>query len=136
MVETSSRPIPETSTIGQFNKLIEFRQAIYDHGLTRARDAQFELVDALLVSPPARSLPQECKSIHAADAKYGNHRFLAPLKEEPCAVPVRLCRDRVLYSAPGLYGGRGRPRVHGDRFAFKEPELYDTCSGRIVRKQV
>jgi len=37
----------------QFNNLIEFRQTVYDHVLTRARDAQFELVDALLLSAVA-----------------------------------------------------------------------------------
>jgi hypothetical protein len=58
MVETSSTRIPEVSTMGQFSKLIEFRQAVYDHGLTRAKDAQFELVDALLLSPPIRSFPE------------------------------------------------------------------------------
>ena len=42
----------------QFSNLIEFRQAVYDHGLTKAKDAQFELVDALLVSPPIRSFPE------------------------------------------------------------------------------
>jgi hypothetical protein len=44
--------------MGRFNKLIEFRQAVYDHGLTRGKDAQFELVDALLLSPPIRSCPE------------------------------------------------------------------------------
>ena len=29
-----SKPLYEVSTMKQFNKLIEFRQAIYDHGLT------------------------------------------------------------------------------------------------------
>ena len=42
----------------QFNKLIEFRQAIYDHALTQARDAQFELVDALLLSAPIHTFPE------------------------------------------------------------------------------
>ena len=40
----------------QFTNLIEFRQAIYNHGLTKARDAQFELLDALLLGQPIRSL--------------------------------------------------------------------------------
>jgi hypothetical protein len=35
-----SKPLYEVSTMKQFNKLIEFRQAIYDHGLTPAKDAQ------------------------------------------------------------------------------------------------
>jgi hypothetical protein len=238
----------------QFNNLIEFRQAVYEQGLTRARDAQFELVDALLLSPPIRSFPElslapvfrrEWPSVYAAieegaqdrewleeyfveqiprrgvkifslddtvwphpaakvladrqyvrgctraidgsivighpysvlawvpeahrswappvsirrissqhtatevgveqvkqlcrlrkeemleavylvvgDGKYGNHHFLGPLKEERCAALVRLRRDRVLYGEPGPYSGKGRPRVHGDRFAFKEPETW------------
>ena len=41
MVETDGMPIPEVSTMEQFNKLIEFRQAVYENGLIRARDAQF-----------------------------------------------------------------------------------------------
>lgn len=240
----------------QFTNLIEFRQAIYDQGFTRARDAQFELLDALLLSPPIRSFPelslspafrrkwpsayaaieegrqdqewlegrfiqqiptkgaqafaldstawphpeaktladrqyvysptpavdggsivvghpysvlawvpergsswappvsvrrmtsqqtavevgvaqvkQLCRYRRAAmikelhlivgDCKYGNHEFLSPLKDEPCGALVRLRRDRVLYREPGSYSGRGRPRVHGDRFAFKELETWD-----------
>ena len=42
----------------QFSNLIEFRQAIYEHALTKARDAQFELLDALLLSPPIRAFPE------------------------------------------------------------------------------
>ena len=239
----------------QFNNLIEFRQAVYEHGFTKACDAQFELVDALLLGQPIRSFPELsllpvfCRQWHSsyaaierggqdwewlewhfmrqiptqgpklfaldgtawphpaasaladrqyvfsptpavdggsivvghpycvlawvpepgsswgppvsirralsqqtdvevgieqvkllchnrhkemledlyliiADAKYGNHRFLAPLRDEPCGALVRMRRDRVLYGAPGVYSGRGRPCVHGDRFAFKEPETW------------
>jgi hypothetical protein len=42
----------------QFNKPIEFRQTIYVHTLTRARDAQFELVDALLFSASIHTFPE------------------------------------------------------------------------------
>jgi len=239
----------------QFNNLIEFRQAVYDHGFVRFADAQFDLVDALLLSPPIRSFPELSlspafrrqwhsayaaieegeqdrewlehyfieqipaqgpqifsldgtswlqpaantlpdrqyvysptkmvtsrpigigqpysvlawaperhsswapslsirrvssertdvevgvkqvkllchqrseamkKDLHliVADAKYGNHHFLGPLRKEPCATLVRMRRDRVLYGKPGPYSGKGRPRVHGDRFAFKEPETW------------
>jgi hypothetical protein len=245
----------------QFTSLIEFRQAVYDHGLTQARDAQFELVDALLLSPPIRSFPdlslspvfrRKWSSAYAAiedgqqdrewlesyftqqiprrgaqvfaldgtgwphpsartladrqyirgstlavdgsiiighpysvlawvpergrswapsisvrritsqqtsaqvgvaqvkelcrrrwremgqwlylivgDGKYGNHRFLSPLKDEPCGALVRLRRDRVLYGEPGPYSGFGRPRVHGARFAFKEPETWGEPDAEI-----
>jgi hypothetical protein len=246
----------------QFNNLIEFRQAIYDQGLTQAKDAQFELIDALLVGQPIRSFPElsllpvfrrqwpsiytaiedggqerdwlenyfiqqvpcqgavlfsldatawphsaartladlqyvfsptaaidggsivighpysvlawvpECgrswvgpvsvrrvpsaqsdvevgieqvkqlchqrpaamlKVLHLiiADAKYGNHRFLGPLREEPCGALVRMRRDRVLYGVPPPYHGSGRPRVHGDRFAFKEPESWGEAEATV-----
>jgi len=240
------------STNEQVNNLIEFRQAIYKNGLTDYRDAQFELIDALLVNqransfaelslsswhqrgwastymaveagnqaedwlssllleqlptngvvvlpidttvwphPSARTLaglvyehsPTPAKGKHTAvkghvyslmswipergsswalplastrllpaekaveigvdqvktacrrqrgnallaivgDGKYGNHRFFGPLRDEPCAVIARLRRDRVLYGLPPPYSGRGRPRKHGRRFAFKEPEAW------------
>jgi len=239
----------------QFNKIITFRQAVYQHGLTKAQDAQFELVDALLLSPAIWSFPElslspafrrkwssaytaiedggqdqawleECfleqvpqsgrqvfsldgtdwphpeaqvladrqyvytaspavnggtivvghpysvlawapeahsswapgvsvrrigsdqtavemgvtqvkwlcahrqtamqRYFHlvTADGKYGNHRFFGPLGHLPCGKLARLRRDRVLYGDPGPYSGHGRPRVHGDRFAFKEPETW------------
>ncbi len=56
-----------------------------------------------------------------ADGKYGTHHFLAPLKgEKHLAVVTRLRRDRVLYGPAPAYSGQGRPRKHGDRFAFKD----------------
>ena len=59
-----------------------------------------------------------------ADGRYGTHHFFAPLKQTNCALVARLRCDRVLYGEPGVYGGRGRPRKHGDRFAFKEPDTW------------
>ena len=48
--------IPRTTT-EQFNNLIEFRQSIYNHVLTKERDAQFELVDALLLTSNIQTFP-------------------------------------------------------------------------------
>lgn len=59
-----------------------------------------------------------------ADGHYGNRHFLAPLRQEACALLVRLRRDRVLYGPPGPYKGRGRRPKHGRRFAFKQPETW------------
>ena len=58
------------------------------------------------------------------DGHYGNHLFFGPLQGLPCAVLARMRRDRVLYGAPEPYRGRGRPTVHGHRFAFKEPDSW------------
>jgi hypothetical protein len=65
-----------------------------------------------------------------ADGKDGNHRCLAPLRGLDCGLLVRLRRDRVLYRRPEGYSGRGRPRVHGERFAFQKPDTWhapDQC---------
>lgn len=49
----------------QLNKLIEFRQQIYDNALGKARDAQFELVDALLSNCRINSFPElSLASVH------------------------------------------------------------------------
>jgi len=70
---------------------------------------------------------QDVLDIVAADGKYGNAKFLRPLQGQNCAIVVRLRRDRVLYQAPKQpkKRKRGRPRVHGKRFAFKEPDTWE-----------
>ena len=64
--------------------------------------------------------------IVAADAKYGNAKFLRPLQKQNCAIVAKMRQDRVLYQQPEepKKKKRGRPRVHGKRFAFKEPETW------------
>ena len=239
----------------QLNRLQHFRQAIYQHGLTRRRDAQQELLDALLLYPEARSLPylslapvfrRQWHSVYAAledgqqnrrwltkyltglvpedflhrgievfaldetpwprpdaptladrryvhrakvelggtgivvghsysmlawsaerstswvlpvsceridsdtdaievgvkqvealtqqrpgvfdvvvaDSHYGNERFLGSVKHLDCGILTRLRSNRVLRGRPGPYSGRGRRRVHGQRFAFRKPETW------------
>ncbi len=62
----------------------------------------------------------------AADGQYGNAKFLRPLQGQRGGIAVRLRRDRVLYWAPAQpeQRKRGRPRVPGERLAFKEPETW------------
>ena len=66
---------------------------------------------------------QDVLDIVAADGKYGNAKFLRPLQGIHCGIVVRMRRDRVMYRAPRQpkKRKRGRPRIHGKRFAFKEP---------------
>jgi hypothetical protein len=75
-----------------------------------------------------RAQYRDTLDIVAADGKYGNAKFLRPLQGQPCGLVVRLRKDRVLYRVPKQPGKRkrGRPRTHGKRFAFKEPETWDT----------
>jgi hypothetical protein len=45
----------QTSTKEYINKLIEFRQAVYQHGILARRDALFDLLDALTYEGPVSS---------------------------------------------------------------------------------
>jgi len=69
---------------------------------------------------------KEVLDIVAADGKYGNARFLRPLQNQNCGLVVRLRQDRVLYQTPERprKRKRGRPKIHGERFAFKEPNTW------------
>ena len=51
-------PQQKRSTKEQINNLIEFRQAIYENGLRDYRDAQFELIDALLANQRVNSFAE------------------------------------------------------------------------------
>lgn len=48
----------QETTIEQINKLIEFRQTIYEEGLIGYRDAQFELMDSVLCNQKVGSYPE------------------------------------------------------------------------------
>src|SRR5512137_2209767 len=47
-------PTKNHSTARQINNLIEFRQTVYDQILIKGRDAQLELIDALLLNDHPR----------------------------------------------------------------------------------
>jgi hypothetical protein len=75
----------------------------------------------------ARAGYLEALDIIAADGKYGNAGFLRSVKGLRCGILARLRCDRVLCGPPPApTGKKGRPRVHGARFAFKEPETWST----------
>jgi len=75
-----------------------------------------------------RAAFRDVLDIVAADGKYGNARFLRPLQDQNCGIVVRLRKDRILYrvAEQSLKRRRGRPGIHGERFAFKEPETWGT----------
>ena len=74
----------------------------------------------------ARSAFVDTYDIVACDGKYGNSGFLRSVKDLKCGIVARERRDRVLYRPPlpREPGKRGRNRIHGERFAFKEPETW------------
>ena len=64
--------------------------------------------------------------IVAGDCKYSRPEFLRAVQSLPCGKVARLAKHRVLYGQPEPKpaGTQGRPRKHGARFAFKEPETW------------
>jgi len=88
-----------------------------------AREVGIAQIQAL---SQARQNRSDGLDIVAADGKYGNAGFLRPLQGQNCGLVVRLRKDRVLYHAPEQpeKRKRGRPRIHGQRFAFKEPDTW------------
>ncbi len=61
-----------------------------------------------------------------ADGKYGHAGFLTQVQGLRIGVVVRLRRDRVLYRSAPVPDAprRGRPRLHGERFAFQDPTTW------------
>lgn len=90
-----------------------------------AQEVGAEQVQALA---QARVDFRDTLDIVAADGKYGNAGFLRRVKGLQCGVLARLRCDRVLYGPPPapVPHQKGRHRLHGDRFAFKEPETWGT----------
>jgi len=74
----------------------------------------------------ARIAYLEVLDIIAADGKYGNAGFLRSVKGLRCGILARLRADRVLHGPPPPPEPhrKGRPRIHGERFAFKEPDTW------------
>jgi hypothetical protein len=62
--------------------------------------------------------------IVTGDGSYGNHDFFGGVQAVGTTIVARLRCDRVLYGPPPPYAGRGRPRVHGARFDFKDPTTW------------
>ncbi len=103
----------------QFNKLIEFRQMVYEQGFSQAKDAQFELVDALLVGQPLRSFPElsllpvfrrQWPSAYAAIEDGGQDREWL----EDYFVPQLPARGPLLFSLDGTAWPHAAARVLTD----------------------
>ena len=74
----------------------------------------------------ARLATSEALDLVACDGKYGNAFFLRSVRGQRCGIIARLRCDRVLFGPPPPRepNKRGRNKLHGRRFAFKEPDTW------------
>jgi len=87
-----------------------------------AQEVGAEQINALA---QARADALEASDIIVGDGKSGNAGFLRRVNGLRCGTLAHLRCDRVLYGPPPPpTGKKGRLRVHGARFAFKEPQTW------------
>lgn len=125
-----------TVTIGYPYSLLEWcvephsswRLPIDPRRVTSAQTTQEVGAEQIQALAEARSDCWEALDVVVADGKYGNAGFLRSVKGLRSGTLARLRCDRVLYgpSPPHTPHQKGRPRVHGARFAFKEPGTWGT----------
>ncbi|MBD3886814.1 hypothetical protein IFO70_34825 [Phormidium tenue FACHB-886] len=64
------------------------------------------------------------RAISLWDSEYGCARFVLATADIACDKLMRLRSNRCLWAAPPAYGGRGRPRVHGNKFKLNDPTTW------------
>lgn len=154
---------PQANTQEQFNRLIEFRQAIYDRFLTARKDAQFELMDALLSKGKVPSFPwlalagcfqRQWSSLYDA-VEQGEQDVMGLGQFLMAQVPTtgvqfwsldgtawprpqaRTLPDRLYVYAPGR-GSKGKPVVPGYSYSLLDwvPEAGESWSLSVDSERV
>jgi DDE superfamily endonuclease len=119
--------------MNNLTQLQEFRQELYKN-LCKAKDATFELMDALLLTRKAQSLAdlslcpvfrrQWSRALSLWDSEYGCAPFVNQTAQLPVDQLMRLRSNLCLWGKPPADEGRGRPRVHGDKFKLNDPTTW------------
>lgn len=60
------------------------------------------------------------------DSEFGNGKFAQQTIDIAADILVRLRSNICLWGAPPVYNGKGRPRVHGDKFKLNDPTTWPT----------
>lgn len=81
------------------------------------------------ISKAVWQLKQVCKFLPARpislwDSEYGCAPFILKTAEINADKLMRLRSNLCLWSAPPPYSGRGRPRIHGNKFKLNDPETW------------
>lgn len=78
-------------------------------------------------------LRQVCKflptrPISLWDSEYGCAPFVLKTANIPADKLMRLRSNLCLWQVPSPYSGRGRPRIHGDKFKLNDSDTWNNCS--------
>lgn len=65
------------------------------------------------------------------DSEYGNSKFAQQTAAIAADIVVRLRSNICLWGAPAVYSGKGRPRVHGDKFKLNDPTTWPEPAERL-----
>lgn len=81
------------------------------------------------LSKAAFQLRQVCKELSCRpltlwDSEYGCARFVLETADIAADKLMRLRSNLNLWGAPPPYSGRGRPKVHGDKFKLNDPDTW------------
>lgn len=81
------------------------------------------------ISKAVWQLKQVCKYLRARpislwDSEYGCAPFILKTADIKADKLVRLRSNLCLWAAPPKYSGRGRPRLHGDKFKLNDPQTW------------
>ena len=68
----------------------------------------------------SRYLPQKLNKLVVLDCEYGNGVFVKQTADIKVSKLIRIRSNCCLYTEPGNYSGRGRPRKHGHKFKLND----------------
>jgi hypothetical protein len=118
----------ESTATENFNKLIQFRQAAYEH-LGHARDALFELSDAVIATPAANSFAE------LSCTQYFRRQWSSLYEALQDGRPNRQALMRLYCEQIGT---DERPTLAGDHTAWPRPTAYtlrDRVHAKVVRER-
>ena len=76
------------------------------------------------LSSVSSHLPSRALSLW--DSEYGCAPFVDQTAEFPVDKLTRLRSNLCLWGRPAAYGGRGKPKVHGDKFKLNDPMTWSS----------
>jgi hypothetical protein len=71
------------------------------------------------------------RAISLWDSEYGCAPFINQTASVPVDKLMRLRSNLCLWGAPGTYEGRGRPKLHGDKFKLNAPTTWSSAAQQI-----